>query len=104
MATLKQLCISVAMFVERWVLSVVFFCLAAMQFTKAWEVLIWRQPTPNGPLVDGAHHVILFVLGLTSSALLLVARRAVVAPQEFKLIFVPLVTTFYTVLYYAVPY
>jgi protein-S-isoprenylcysteine O-methyltransferase Ste14 len=102
-AETKQKLIGLAMFVERWILSIVFFCLAAREFTKLWEIFGWHYKTDHGPLVDGIHHVILFALGLFSGALLLIARRPVVPPQRALFIVVPLATTFYTALYYVVP-
>jgi protein-S-isoprenylcysteine O-methyltransferase Ste14 len=90
-----------ANFTERWILSFVFFCLASMEFTKVWMLTVKHHDTPN-PFVDPIHHVILFILGIFSAFLLLIARRPSVPPERLKFIFIPLITTFYTVLYYTV--
>jgi protein-S-isoprenylcysteine O-methyltransferase Ste14 len=91
-----------ANFTERWILSVVFLCLAAKEFTKLWEIIAWHYPTQAPWAVEVSNHAILLLLGLFTALLLLVARQPIVAPERLKFVLVPLVTTFYTVLYYTV--
>lgn len=99
--TSRTTIVSIAAFVERWILSLVFLCLAAREFTALWEVFIWRHPTVAPPMVEGSRHAILLLLGMFTALLLLIARRPEHPPERLKYVVVPLITTFYTTLYYA---
>jgi protein-S-isoprenylcysteine O-methyltransferase Ste14 len=99
----RTMFVKLANFTERWVLSVVFFCLAAREFTKLWGAIYWQHDSTQPPrLVDVSNHAILFLLGLFTTLLLLIARKPSAPPERLKFVVVPLVTTFYTVFYYAI--
>jgi protein-S-isoprenylcysteine O-methyltransferase Ste14 len=74
-----------------------------MEFNKSWGILSGRLNTETIVFIDVVHHIILLLLGLFTGLLLLVGRRAVVAPQKLKFILIPLVTTFFYPLYYTAP-
>src|SRR5437763_6064966 len=101
--TARRIIVLTANFTERWILSVVFLCLAAREFTKIWGIIGWRYRTEIPVYVDLSNHAILFLLGMFTAALLLAGRRPIVPPERLKLILIPLATTFYTMLYYTVP-
>src|SRR6478672_5479597 len=86
-----------ANFTERWILSVIFLCLAAREFTKIWGIVAWNYRSDIPKAVDLSNHAILFLLGIFTAILLLAGRRPLVAPERLKFIVIPLVTTFYTI-------
>jgi len=101
----RRIVILTAIFTERWILSLVFFYLAWVEFSKAEGIhsgLLARESA--SVFTDVARHYILFVAGAVTGVLLLVARRAAVLQERLSFVFVPLGTTFFTLLYYTVPY
>lgn len=99
-ARVNQILAAVALFVERFVLSIVFFCLAASELMAARQILKFdAHTTPN--LLQAGNHIVLLFTGLFSSLMLLLARRAVSPPRNLKLILVPLATTFFYLAYFA---
>ena len=100
----RSLIIKIAMFAERWILSLVFFYLAWTEFSKADALHAGRLPQETSSVfVDVAHHYILFILAVLTGMFLLVARRPAVAPERLRFVLVPLATTFFTLFYYTVP-
>jgi protein-S-isoprenylcysteine O-methyltransferase Ste14 len=82
---------------------VVFFCLAAKEFTKLWGALYWPHDPKQPPRpVDISNHALLFLLGVFTTFLLLIARRPTAPPKKLKFVLVPLAATFYTVAYYTI--
>ena len=93
-----------AIFTERWILSLVFFYLAWLEFTKAEGIHSGTLPRETASMfADVARHYILFVAGILTGVFLLIARRAAVLPERLSFVLVPLATTFFTMLYYTVP-
>lgn len=93
-----------AIFIERWILSTVFFYLAWVEFSKAEGIHSGTLPRESASMfVDVARHYILFVAGILTGVFLLIARRAAVLPERLTFVLVPLATTFFTILYYTVP-
>jgi len=101
--TLNRTTVLMAEYTERYVLSLVFLCLASREAVKLWGIWSGRLGIETTVFIDVTHHLILFLLGLFTGLLLLLGRPAVVPPQKLKFILVPLVTTFFTFFYYMVP-
>src|ERR1041385_9120430 len=96
-AKLRRLIMEEALFVERWILPLVFFYFAASEVKKIYA--IWSGQMKETTLfIDLTHHVILLIVACMTALLLVVARPPTTLPEKFKFIFVPLFTTFYTVL------
>jgi protein-S-isoprenylcysteine O-methyltransferase Ste14 len=93
-----------AVYAERYGLSLVFLCLAWVEFHKLW--LIWLGPAnPSGAVaVEVARHITLLMLNFFVGILLLLGRRAAVPPQTRKDILIPLVTSFFYLTYNATPW
>lgn len=91
-----------AIYTERYVLSLVYLCLAWFEFQKPW--LGWNGPpaTAGAVVVQSSRHLTQVLLFLFTALLLLLARRAAVPPQSLQGILVPLATTFFTLAYSAV--
>jgi protein-S-isoprenylcysteine O-methyltransferase Ste14 len=100
---LRRITVLLAVYTERYVLSLVFLYLASVEFNKTWGILSGQLATETTVFIDAAHHLILLLLGLFTSLLLLLGHRATVPPQRSKLILIPLVTTFFNLLYFTVP-
>jgi protein-S-isoprenylcysteine O-methyltransferase Ste14 len=92
-----------SVYTERYLLSLVFLYLASMEFNKTWGILSGRIGTETTVFIDVARHLVLLLLGLFTTLLLLLGRRAIVPPQRFKFILIPLITTFFNFFYYTVP-
>jgi protein-S-isoprenylcysteine O-methyltransferase Ste14 len=104
MAATRRILILISIFAERWLLSLVFFYLAWKEFDKAEGLHSGRyRPESASVFVDVARHYILFIAGCLTGVFLLIARRAAVLPERLSFVLVPLVTTFFTMLYYTVP-
>jgi isoprenylcysteine carboxyl methyltransferase (ICMT) family protein YpbQ len=101
--TLNYILVFIADYTERYVLSLVFLCLASVEFNKTWGILSGRLGTETTVFIDATHHLILLLLGLFTSLFLLLGRRTVVPPHQLKFILTPLASTFFYLLYYAVP-
>jgi protein-S-isoprenylcysteine O-methyltransferase Ste14 len=99
---LHRATVLVVTFFERFVLSFVFFCLAWAELNKIRD--IFSEQSGTALFVGVAQHLIMLLLGGFTSLLLLVGRRAEVPPQNFKLIFIPLATTFFYLFYQSAPY
>ena len=94
----------IAGYTERYVLSVVFLCLASAEIKKIRGILAgWFAPETT-VFIDVIHHLILLLLGVFTGLLLLVGRRAEVPPERLKFILIPLATTFFYLFYYTVPW
>jgi protein-S-isoprenylcysteine O-methyltransferase Ste14 len=101
----RRIIVLLAIFAERWILSLVFFYLGWTEFNKADGIHSGRLPRETTSIfVDVAHHYTLFVLACLTGIFLLVARRAAVLPERLSFVLVPLATTFFTLLYYTVQY
>src|SRR6185295_2131001 len=100
----RRILMPLAVLAERWILSVVFFYLAWREFGKAQGIYLGLMQRESASVfVDVARHYILFVAACLTGAFLLIARRAAVLPERLSFVFVPLATTFFTLLYYTVP-
>lgn len=104
---------SVAVYFERYVLSVAylffawiefrtFLKLAGPHFLTLREIWIASPMTRDIVLVEGGRRIVECLLYFFTGLLLLLARRPSVRPQQIKDIVVPLGVTFYFVLYFAV--
>jgi protein-S-isoprenylcysteine O-methyltransferase Ste14 len=102
--TLNRVSVLIAVYIERYALSLLYFYLASVEFNKSLGILSGRLGTETTVFIDTAHHLILFLLGIFTGLLLLLARRATVPPQKPEFILVPLATTFFNLLYYTVPW
>jgi protein-S-isoprenylcysteine O-methyltransferase Ste14 len=100
---LNRIMVLFSVYIERYVLSLVFLCLAWLEFNKTRGVLSGQLGTETTVFIDAAHHLVLLLLGLFTSLLLLLGHRASVSPQHFKFILIPLITTFFNFFYYTVP-
>ena len=89
---------------ERYVLSLVYLCLAWIELQKPWLGWTAQPATAGAVLVDTSRHANRVLLFLFTALLLLLARRASVPPQKLKSILIPLVTTFFYLTYNAVPW
>jgi protein-S-isoprenylcysteine O-methyltransferase Ste14 len=101
-AKLRRFIIEEALFIERWILPLVFLYFSISEIKKLHAIAA-GQMKETTLFIDLAHHVILLVVACMTALLLMVARRPAVLPEKFQFIFVPLMTTFYTALYYLVP-
>ena len=93
-----------AVYAERYVLSLVYLYLTWVEFHKLW--LLWAgPPNPSGSAaVEVARHVILLMLNFFVAVLLLLGRRAAVPPQTPGDIFIPLAASFFNLTYNATPW
>ncbi|MFZ0828039.1 MAG: isoprenylcysteine carboxylmethyltransferase family protein [Verrucomicrobiia bacterium] len=89
----------IAVFTERYVLSLVYLYLAWDEFQKPW--LGWNGPpaTEGAVVVQTSRHLTQVLLFFFTALLLLLARRAAVPPRTLKGILIPLATTFFTLTY-----
>jgi protein-S-isoprenylcysteine O-methyltransferase Ste14 len=94
----------IAVFTERYVLSLVYLYLTWIEFQKPWLGLDGSPATDGAVLVETSRHINRLLLFFFTALLLLLARRAVVPPQQLKGILIPLITTFFNVLYGVVSY
>ena len=87
---------SATVYIERYVLSLVYLYLA-------WREVGWLSAVTTNPagaaFADVSKHVILLLLDLFITAVLLLGRRPVTLPQNLKEILVPLATTFFFLTY-----
>lgn len=94
-----------AVYFERYGLSLIFFCLAGLR----WHDLVAqngpeRALIASSPLIEILRQVIWMQLYLCAGLLLLLGRRVLVPPQNMPDIIVPLGTTFFFIIYYALPW
>jgi protein-S-isoprenylcysteine O-methyltransferase Ste14 len=87
----------VAAFVERWVLSSVYLALLGFQL----NALLRPELAPN--YAELAHVALMLILNAFIAAALLLSRRPTSPPERFRDIGIPLVTSFFFVLYSAAP-
>jgi protein-S-isoprenylcysteine O-methyltransferase Ste14 len=92
----------IAVYSERYVLSFVYLCFALSSLHDFTGILSGRIGQETTEFFDATHQLTLFLFSLFTSLLLLLARRTTVPPQKLQFVLVPLVTTFFTFLYYAV--
>jgi protein-S-isoprenylcysteine O-methyltransferase Ste14 len=86
------------------VLAFVYLCLSVGELNKIWGVLSGEIRIETTLFIDTVHHLILLLLCVFASLLLLLGHRPSVPPQKLKFILIPLVTTFFNVLYFTVPW
>src|SRR5579859_336725 len=94
-----------AVYIERYVISIVFFYLA---FTGVQKLIALRDPgqvaAGSSPVIEVIRQLIWIQLYLYSGLLLLVGRRVAALPQRLVDILLPLAGTFFYLAYYAVPW
>ncbi len=103
-ATLDRKAALAAIYTERYVLSLVYLCLAGIEFHNL-RVGLPRQPgTESAALVEVIRHVNWLLLNLFVGLLLLLGRRVAVPPQKLNDILVPLTASFFTLAYTTIPW
>lgn len=102
--TLNRNTALIAVFTERYVLSLVYLCLAWVELHKPWVSWAAHPGVEGAVLVENVRHLTQLLLALFTGLLLLLAHGAAVPPQKLKFILVPAATTFYTLVYYTVPW
>ena len=97
--TLSQKAALAAVYAERYLLSLVYLGYAGYEFHKLW--FIWLGPASNSgaAAVEVARHIIALMLNFFVGVLLLLGRRAAVAPQNLKDILIPLAGSFFYLTY-----
>ena len=100
---LKRLVVLLAVYAERYVLSVWFLYLASGEITNIRNLLSGRIFPESNLFVDVGHHLILLLMSLFTGLLLLLGRRPAALPQKLSLVVIPLISTFYYVMYFTVP-
>lgn len=98
--TLSRRAAWMAVYAERYVLSLVYLGLAGNEFHKLW--LVWLEPSSGSSgaaALEAARHVIALMLDFFVGILLLLGRRADVPPQNLKDILIPLAASFYYLTY-----
>ena len=100
--TLNRRTASIAVYAERYGLSLVYLCLTWYEFQRPW--LGWNgQPATEGALwIETGRHLNRLLLFFFTALLLLLARHVVVPPQKLKSILIPLAATFFNLTYSAV--
>jgi protein-S-isoprenylcysteine O-methyltransferase Ste14 len=101
--TLNRVLALLAVYTEKYVLSLVFFCLALLEFKKIWNFLSGRLGAETAVFMDAVHHLIMLLLYMFTGLLLLLACRPAVPPQKLRFILVPLAATFFYLVYSTVP-
>ncbi len=102
--TLGRKAAVIAVYAEKYVLSLVFLYAAQNEFHKLW--VGWSGPpgTASAVFVGVVRHVIFFLLNLFVGLLLLLGRRAVVPPQKLKDILIPLASSLAPLMYQTIPW
>ena len=93
-----------SVFIERYVLSLVYLWLAWVELRHCWNIRAEPLVAGSTVMVEASRHFTRLLLGLFTGLLLLLGRRAAVPPQKLGDIFIPLATTFYTLAYYTAPW
>ncbi len=91
-------------YAERYVLPLVFFCLAWIDLHKLWVNGPEQNGTENLMLAGIARHVLYSQMQIYVGFLLLLGRCTAVPPKNLKDFLVPLIATFYYFSYSAVPW
>ena len=102
--TLNRKAALIAVYAERYGLSLVYLYLAWFEFRQPWLGWSGTPATGGAVWVETTRHVNRLLLLFFTALLLLLARRAVVPPQKLKSILIPLATTFFNLTYNAVPW
>jgi protein-S-isoprenylcysteine O-methyltransferase Ste14 len=102
--TLSPRAALLAVYAERYVLSLAYLVFTWVEFHKLQ--LIWLSPpsTSGTAAVQAAGHVILLFLNFFVGLLLLLGRSVAVPPQKPRDIVLPLVTSFFSLIYNAAPW
>jgi len=100
--TLNRHIVALAVFTERYVLSVVYFCLAWGELQKTWNFWFSQPVATSAVVVESGRHLTVLLLTLFTGVLLLFGRRTAEPPQQLKYILIPLATTFFNLTYSAV--
>jgi protein-S-isoprenylcysteine O-methyltransferase Ste14 len=93
-----------AFYLEKYVLSFVYLCLSVAEVNKIRGVVSGEIRIETTMFIDTVHHLILLLLCVFASLLLLLGHRPAVPPKRLKFVLIPLVTTFFNVLYFTVPW
>jgi protein-S-isoprenylcysteine O-methyltransferase Ste14 len=103
--TLSRRVALAAVYAERYGLSLVFFCLAGIRLHK---LMVFgsaeRAEIAAAPLMGIIRQVIWLQLYIYTGLLLLLGRRVTALPQKLEDLVLPLGTTFFYVMYAAVPW
>ena len=99
--TRKQVIALIALYSERYVLSLVYLYYAIDNFKYLRDILSGRILTENTLFVEATHALILLLLAIFSFLLLLLSRRPAVPAQKLKFILVPLAAAFFNYCYFA---
>jgi protein-S-isoprenylcysteine O-methyltransferase Ste14 len=102
--TSNRIAVLTAVYTEKYLLSLVYLCLSVGEVNKIRGIVSGQIRIETTPFIDAAHHVILLLLCVFASLLLLLGHRPAVPQQRLKFILIPLVTTFFNVLYFTVPW
>jgi protein-S-isoprenylcysteine O-methyltransferase Ste14 len=101
---LDRTIILIAIYTERYGLSVLYLWLAAKECQSIWGILSGQSVAGSAVLIDAGRHLTVLLLTLFTSLLLLLGRRADVPPEKLKFILIPLATTFFNLNYvYTIP-
>jgi protein-S-isoprenylcysteine O-methyltransferase Ste14 len=102
--TLSRRTALTAVYAERYLLSLVYLGYAGYEFHKLW--LVWLGPASNSGAVavEVARHIIALLLNFFVGVLLLLGRRAAVAPQNLRDILIPLAGSFFYLTYNTTPW
>ena len=95
---------SAALYVERYGLSLAYFCLAGYHLHRLWIGGAGQAGNERALLASIAPQIIQSQLEIYVGVLLLLGRRAVVPPQTVQDVLVPLATTFFNMTYSMVPW
>jgi protein-S-isoprenylcysteine O-methyltransferase Ste14 len=93
-----------AAYTEKYVLSLVFFCLALPEFKQIWSFLSGQLGAETTVFVKAGNHLIMLLLYLFTGLLLPLACRPAVPPQKLRFVLVPLAATFFYLAYSTVPW
>jgi protein-S-isoprenylcysteine O-methyltransferase Ste14 len=93
---------SAAEFVEKYVISLVFFWLAFVEFAKIWGFLSKALHPETTVFIDVTHHLVSLLIGLITGLVLLLGCRPLVPAKNLQSFVIPLIATFYNLLYFTV--
>jgi protein-S-isoprenylcysteine O-methyltransferase Ste14 len=102
--TLNRHIVSIAVYTEKYGLSLVYFVMAWTELGRCWTLWSGHSGTSGAVFVEAVRHLTVLLLTVFTALWLLLGRRADVPPQQLKFILVPLATTFFNLTYSTVPW